>query len=198
VTYFVPGSQEKDPAKVIMSLQQAHEKTATNTTDITALTAVVATKGPGTITNVATAGLATGGPITSTGTVTVTGASQSDQETGSSTSVVVTPGVQKFHPSSAKAWVKWTGSTGAILASYNVTSVTRSLAGVYVVNFTTAFSSANYGVAASCEGTGAAAGLFAVVTNTTPATGSCGITTLNTTFSAADPTSGYAVFYGDQ
>jgi hypothetical protein len=34
VTYYAPGTQEKDPAKVIMSLQQAHEKTATNTTDI--------------------------------------------------------------------------------------------------------------------------------------------------------------------
>lgn len=43
MTYYAPGTQEKDPAKVIMSLQQAHEKTATNTTDIAALQTAAAT-----------------------------------------------------------------------------------------------------------------------------------------------------------
>lgn len=43
MTYYVPGSEEKDPAKVIMSLQQAHSKTATNTTDIATNTANIAT-----------------------------------------------------------------------------------------------------------------------------------------------------------
>jgi hypothetical protein len=42
-TYYVPGTQEKDPSKVIMSLQQAHEKTATNTTNIATNTADIAT-----------------------------------------------------------------------------------------------------------------------------------------------------------
>lgn len=43
MTYYVPGTQEKDPAKVIMSLQQAHEKTATNTTSIATNTTNIAT-----------------------------------------------------------------------------------------------------------------------------------------------------------
>lgn len=43
MTYYVPGTQEKDPSKVIMSLQQVHEKTATNTTDIATNTADIAT-----------------------------------------------------------------------------------------------------------------------------------------------------------
>ena len=38
----------------------------------------------------------------------------------------------------ALAWVKFTGSNGSALSSYNVSSVTRSGAGSYVVNFTTA------------------------------------------------------------
>lgn len=39
MSYYVPGTEEKDPKKIIMSLQQAHEKTATNETDIATLTA---------------------------------------------------------------------------------------------------------------------------------------------------------------
>lgn len=42
MTYYAPGTEEKDPKKVIMSLQQAHEKTATNTTDIATNTADIA------------------------------------------------------------------------------------------------------------------------------------------------------------
>lgn len=41
----------------------------------------------------------------------------------------------------AQAWVNFTGSTGAVNASYNVSSVTRSGLGVYVINITTALSS---------------------------------------------------------
>lgn len=100
--------------------------------------------GAGTVTSVATAGLATGGPITTSGTVTVTAAIKSDQTTASSTSVAVVPGVQQYHPSAAKAWVSFTGSTGAILASYNVSSVSRTGPGVYTAIFTIGFTSANY------------------------------------------------------
>lgn len=53
MTYFVPGTQEKDPSKVIMSLQQAHEKTATNTTDIATNTADIATNTADIATNTA-------------------------------------------------------------------------------------------------------------------------------------------------
>ena len=45
---------------------------------------------------------------------------------------------------SAKAWVNWNGSTAGIRASYNVSSITKSSTGVYLVNFTNAFSDANY------------------------------------------------------
>ena len=45
---------------------------------------------------------------------------------------------------SAKAWVNFNGASGAIRASYNVSSVTRNSTGNYTVNFTTALTDANY------------------------------------------------------
>jgi hypothetical protein len=45
---------------------------------------------------------------------------------------------------SAKAWVRFTGATGTVNASYNVSSVTRSSTGQYTINFTNAFADTNY------------------------------------------------------
>lgn len=95
---------------------------------------------------VSAGGIATGGgDLSANRTITVTAAVQSDQEAGTSTTVVTSPGVQHYHPSASKAWVHFTvsGSTVTIVASYNVSSVTRTAAGDYTVNFTTAFSSGN-------------------------------------------------------
>lgn len=103
--------------------------------------------GTGTVTSVATAGLATGGPISSTGTVTVTAAVKADQTTHTSTSVAVVPAVQQNHPSAVKAHVSFSSCTSSpctLLDSYNATSVTRAGVGVYALNFAVPFSSANY------------------------------------------------------
>lgn len=73
-------------------------------------------------------------------------AAQSDQETATSTTTYVSPGRQHYHPAAAKAWVAFNGTgTIAILASYNVSSISDGGAGAYTVNFTTSFSSGNYG-----------------------------------------------------
>ena len=49
-----------------------------------------------------------------------------------------------------RAWVNFNGvTTATIRASFNVSSVTRSAAGDYVVNFTNALSDANYSTVAS-------------------------------------------------
>ena len=45
---------------------------------------------------------------------------------------------------SAKAWVNYNGSSQSIRASYNVSSVTYNSAANYTINFTNAFSDANY------------------------------------------------------
>ena len=52
-----------------------------------------------------------------------------------------------------KAWANWVGSTGALNASYNVTSVTRNSAGNYTINFTNAMTDTNY-MGAGMAGTG--------------------------------------------
>jgi hypothetical protein len=44
----------------------------------------------------------------------------------------------------AKAWVQFTGSTATINNSFNVSSITRSSTGSYVVNYTTALPVSNY------------------------------------------------------
>jgi hypothetical protein len=72
-------------------------------------------------------------------------ATQANQETGTSTTTLVTSGRQQYHQSAAKAWVVFNGTgTPAINASYNVSSLTDLATGRYTVNFTTAFSSVNY------------------------------------------------------
>lgn len=165
-------------------------------TDGAGNTSWIASGGTGTVTNVGTAGLATGGPITTTGTVTVTAATKSDQQTGTSTTTVVTPEQQQQHASAAKAWVNFAGASGAINASYNVTSVSRSGAGIYAVNFTTAFANTNYVCVGTAEDTS---------TNEFIKTGTSGKTTsslpvlaLNSFAGTADPAAINIVCFGTQ
>jgi len=84
---------------------------------------------------------------------TLLAASAAQQETGTSTAVYVTPGVQARHPSATKASVNFTtrgtNGTATLNSAYNVASVTRTGTGAYTVAFTTAFSSANYTMASS-------------------------------------------------
>jgi hypothetical protein len=44
----------------------------------------------------------------------------------------------------AKAWVSFVGSTASINSSFNVSSITRSAAGKYTVNFTNSLPSSSY------------------------------------------------------
>ena len=107
------------------------------------------TAGSGTVTSVATSGLATGGTITTTGTITVTAAAKADQETATSSSVAVTPAVQQYHPSACGAWGYITSPSSSpptISASYNVTSITRNSTGTYTIVLTNGFSSADYAI----------------------------------------------------
>jgi hypothetical protein len=77
-------------------------------------------------------------------------ATQADQETGTSITSVVTPGRQHFHQSAAKAWINFNGSgTPTARRSYNVTSISDGGTGDYTLNFTTAFSGADYAFALS-------------------------------------------------
>lgn len=125
--------------------------------------------GSGTVTSVATSGLATGGTITSTGTVTVTAAVQSDMETATSTSVAVVPGVMKYHPGVSKAGASMTYSAGvpSVTVGFGITSLTDSAAGDIGVNFSVTFSSANHFGVASDATTAGRSGIYVERTSTT-------------------------------
>ena len=92
-----------------------------------------------------------------------TAATQTEQEAGSSITVMTTPGRQQYHPSAAKAWVRFDASSGSpvITASYNVSSITDNGAGNFTLNFTTAFSAAtSYVCIGNAGGTGGGGGDF--------------------------------------
>ena len=89
---------------------------------------------------------------------------------------------------SAKAWVNFDGTTGTRRASYNVSSVTRSSTGIYIVNFTTALADANYSSVVSA-GEGSAAGITFRAPSATPTTTTFLIETTNSNQSAYEDAS---------
>jgi hypothetical protein len=158
----------------------------------------------------ATAGVASidtaNGAITISGLITrssqdlrVTAASKSDQETGTSTTSVVTPANFKNSDSAVKAWCVFNGTTvgtNACDASFNVTSVTRFGAGTYTVNFATAFASTSY----ACTAMGATTSNAMVYGNSAAQTTSTfGLySVVSTTNAVVDPVRVHIACYGRQ
>ena len=95
---------------------------------------------------------------------------------------------------SAKVWCNfgYVASAVVINSSYNVSSVTRTSAGIYVVNFTTAMTDANYAPVYVMGSTAAVANFYAPYTVNTSASA----VTIYTSGSQVNdpPTSGLAVF----
>lgn len=128
-------------------------------------------------------------------------ATQAEMEAASSTTAVVTPGRAKYHPGMAKAWVTFDGTSGSIgagSAAYNVSSITDNGLGDYTVNFTTAFSSANYAVMIFARAADVPVGML-VDTTLTKATGSVRFTCNRRDNGVAiDPSEVSVVVFGDQ
>ena len=121
------------------------------------------------------------------------------QQTGTDNVAGVTSLHQQDHDSAAKAWVVFTCSTAAILASYNVSGVVRNSAGLYTISFTTAFASASYAVVATPEGTGSLAADLVIVANGGRAAGSVQMNTFNSsTGSSGDATTLSVTCFGRQ
>ncbi len=72
-----------------------------------------------------------------------TAATQAEQETGTSTTVAVTPGRQHFHPGHPKCWAVITVAAGVptLQTSYNITSITDTAVGALTITIATDFSS---------------------------------------------------------
>lgn len=134
---------------------------------------------------------------------TISAASQSDQETGTSTTTYVSPGRQQFHQSACKAWVVYTSiTTTTNQASYNITSLTDNGTGDTTVTIATDFSSSSYccSVSGNRDNTNNAVVLAGINTvNTNRLAGSVKIWTADSNFSTG--TDYYTVnvtFFGDQ
>ena len=85
----------------------------------------------------------------------------------------------------AKAWVNFNGTgTVAIRSSYNVSSITDSSAGTYVVNLSTATADANYSVAGCVAGSGIIG--FKTNQSVTRTTSTCPVYSLNSSNSPTD------------
>ena len=121
-------------------------------------------------------------------------ATQAQMEAASSSAAVVTPAVQHFHPSAAKAWGTC-GVTGNLASpSYNMSSVTDTGTGQATFNFSTSFSSSVYAVVSATLATNAV-----VPRVNTRNTGSVFVESISTaTDVPVDPTGGHSVIcFGD-
>jgi hypothetical protein len=131
-------------------------------------------------------------------------ASQSDQETGTSNTLFVTPGVQHFHPSACKGWGKAAGS-GSLTTGYNMDAVSDTGTGRLGVNITTDISSANYAIisSVSCVATTLTVATVdngCLIRNASQAAGAFEIENYDDTaftHAAQDPQSYFWVIYGD-
>jgi hypothetical protein len=130
-------------------------------------------------------------------------ATQAEMEAGTSLTTVVTPGRQHNHPSACKFWVD-TSPGNVNNASYNVTSVLDTTAGITVITIATDFSSANWACHATVESTSDTMTVtnlkFARVGLADQAAGTVSIECHDMTAITAvieDPTSWYICGFGD-
>lgn len=125
---------------------------------------------------------------------------QSEMEAASSNVLAVTPGRQHFHPSAAKGWVNFNGTgTVAIRVSYNVSSITDNGVGDYTINWTVAFSSADYAAVGSVQSNASNAHLIAAIKlGTAPTASALRVTAGAVDDGVRDPLIFNAVAFGDQ
>lgn len=126
-------------------------------------------------------------------------AAQSDQETATSTTTVVTPGRQQYHPSAAKCWVSYTSvTTTTILASYNITSLDDNGTGITTVNIATDMSAADQAFSCVSRDNGSVSGAIAFLSNN-PTVGSVQVFTYSPiTVSLNDSAYVAVIGFGDQ
>jgi hypothetical protein len=131
-------------------------------------------------------------------------ASRGDMESGTATDKIVSPGRQHYHPGHPKAWVKC-GVSGNMLASYNMTSVTDTGAGIATANINIDFTSADWCCQVTVERPNTTMTVtnlkFANIRSATQAAGAVGLECYDGTATTAvleDPTAYHMVALGTQ
>ena len=149
---YVPGTEETDPKKIIMSLQQMARTNSANSDDIAALQASLSAA------TTTTAGI-------------VELATAAEMVTGTDTGRVPSVSVVQNHPGVAKGWAL-VQADGTLTVGYNITSAKDST-GIYTITLGTDMGSANYVALATAQSGGMltsvntfAAGSFKVETRT--------------------------------
>lgn len=79
-----------------------------------------------------------------------------------------------------RAWVQFAGATGAVAASFNVSSITRSGTGNFIINFAKAMPDSNYSTVGSCGSGASSNGIFVSNYSSAPTTTNCSISTSST------------------
>lgn len=85
------------------------------------------------------------------GATVATQANMESAASAGSTSLIVTPGRQQYHPGSAKAWAMFDGQATSVTsgAAYNVSFITDNGSGDYTITWATPFSGSSYVVTGS-------------------------------------------------
>ena len=125
-------------------------------------------------------------------------ATQAQQETGTSVATMVSPGRQQFHPSAAKWWIRFDGTSAtAVNASYNNTSLTDNGTGDYTITIATDFSSTAWAPVGMSMDNSAAGNVITM--HSAPSEGSIrALTFTSATGVPADSAAVGLVGYGDQ
>ena len=127
-----------------------------------------------------------------------TAATQAEMEAASSTTKMVTPQNLKWSPYAAKAFCKW-GVTSTILQSAGISSITDNGTGDWTLNFSTAFSSADYAVCMTNEPVPGATSVLSQVGASGQTSGSLRAKVISCSTGAAfDTTYNHAILFGDQ
>jgi hypothetical protein len=211
---YVPGTEETDPKKIIMSQQLVAGQTTTNTTAIATNTTNIATNTTNIATNTAAIAALNAatyvnsinsrtGAITLNSTSGITNSSNdiilsqaSSSQFGAvkvdNTTITASSGViSAVIPSAqttARAWVQFNGTgTVAINSSFNVSSITDNGTGDYTVNFTSSISDALYLVIGSAYVATADTTRVGIVGPKTLATGSVRVLTGSSGTASAVP-----------
>ena len=116
---------------------------------------------------------------------------EDDLEAETNEDTYAPPDLIKHSPGVAKFWVAITGSDGAVDASYNLTSVTKSSTGVYPVTYATDFAAATHMIVGQVSGGG---GGNQSTNCDTPSDGAGCIVRTYSGSAAADFDSNYAAF----
>jgi hypothetical protein len=127
-------------------------------------------------------------------------ATQSQMEAYSSTGVFVTPANLGGHPGVAKQWCEVGGSLtpASVLVSHNTNSVTDNGTGDYTVNFSTAFTTANYSVVGTVDAATGSVRSTTYMNIHTKSTSSLRIITHDGTATQADAQNINFACFGDQ